>query len=102
MHMCVANLVNRKCNLNILQKNSGTYFRIAAEVDGHKGDPDDTRCVHSEAYKFGFVKVFGHVSRLESVQSAQCYEYEVERQWYNHTLRRSVAHEHGSVQSGEV
>lgn len=44
-----------------------TYLGIATEINRNKRNPYDTRCVHGEADEFGFVEVFGHVSRLQRI-----------------------------------
>lgn len=51
---------------------------IASEIDRNKSDPNDARGVHGESDKFGFVEVLRNVSRLQSVQSAQDDEEEIE------------------------
>ena len=43
---------------------------VSAEVDGHKGQPDDARRIHSKADVFGFVKVLRDLTSLERVQGA--------------------------------
>ena len=43
---------------------------VCPEEHGHKGQPNDNCCVHCEADKFGFVKVFGYLSSFNCVNSA--------------------------------
>lgn len=43
---------------------------VGAEVDGHKGQPDDARGVHGKADVFGFVEVLRDLAGLERVQGA--------------------------------
>ena len=50
---------------------------IDSEIDGHKGDPNDARCVHRESDKFGFVEVFRQVSRFYRVNRTKTHQKRV-------------------------
>ena len=49
-----------------------------AEIDGQKGQPDDARCVHGEAYEFRLVKVLGDFARLDGVDGTDGNQHHVE------------------------
>jgi len=43
---------------------------VSAEVDGHKGQPDDARRIHSKTDVLGFVKVLRDLTSFKRVQGA--------------------------------
>jgi len=53
-------------------KAQGCDLVVAAQVDGHKGNPNNERRVHGEADELCLVEIFRHISGLESVKSAHC------------------------------
>lgn len=75
-----------------------TNLGVAAKVDGYKGNPDDARRVHGEAYELGLVEILRDVSRLDGVECAQCYQQEVEGEGRDDPERRRVAGQHHAVQ----
>ena len=62
----------------MIPENSRAHLGLAAEVDGHEGDPDDAGCVHSETDELGLVEVLRHVARLHRVEGAEADEESVE------------------------
>ena len=69
-------------------------LRAAAEVDGHKGHPDDARRVHGETDEFGLVEVLRQVAGLDRVDGAHGDQEEVETQRRHQPPDGGVAHDH--------
>lgn len=75
-------------------------FVVAAEVDGHKRQPDDARGVHGEGDVFGLVEVCGNVAGLEGVVSAAQDEQAVVAQRGHHAHVAGVADEEDFPDAG--
>lgn len=78
----------------------GDDLVVAAEVDGHKRQPDYTRGVHGEGDVFGLVEIGRNVAGLEGIISAAHDEQAVVAQRGHHTHVAGVADEEDFSDAG--
>lgn len=69
----------------------GDDLVVAAEVDRHKGEPNDARGVHGEGDVLGFVEIGGNVAGLECIVGAAHDEQTVVAQWRHNAEVAGVA-----------
>lgn len=58
------------CHAQAHCETGGDDLVVAPEIDGHKGQPDDTGGVHGECNVLGLVEIGGHVASLEGIVRA--------------------------------
>uniref|UniRef100_A0A915JSZ1 Uncharacterized protein n=1 Tax=Romanomermis culicivorax TaxID=13658 RepID=A0A915JSZ1_ROMCU len=68
-------------------------FVIAAEIDGTKSQPDNAGRIHGETDKFGFVEIFGQISRFHGIKCTRGDKEEIESVRSQKTECGSLAHQ---------
>lgn len=71
----------------------GDHFKIAAKVERYEREPNNARRVHAKADKFGFVEIFGQISRSHGVQRTQHDQKHIVADRSEHGPRLVKAHE---------